>query len=182
MNRTTKVFVLIVLIVLIILSRSHDSTLVHLPDFTLLALIIAGVYLPYFGVAFSLIFSAVLMDNYAIFYQGVAANCITPAYSLLLLLYYLSYYFARYIPSLDLAQGKTLGKSMLILLSIIVGEWLLATTSYYAFSTALWGDFAHYVLKWSMIEIPTTLAQLVLVCTLVSLIHYLFLKEKAIVK
>jgi hypothetical protein len=49
----------------------------HLPDFTIPALFIAGVYFRKFWVVFTLILSSVAIDNYAIVHQGVSAHCIT---------------------------------------------------------------------------------------------------------
>jgi hypothetical protein len=69
-----------------IATRGHDnwlSSFVHLPDFTIPALFIAGIYFRHFWVAFTLILSAIAVDNFAIIYQGISANCITPAYSVL---------------------------------------------------------------------------------------------------
>jgi hypothetical protein len=50
-----------------------------------------------FWVAFTLIFSAIAVDNYAIMYQGISANCITPAYSVLPLTYYGIFWVGKHI-------------------------------------------------------------------------------------
>lgn len=158
-----------ILVLMILLTRSNYLSAVHLPDFTLPALIIAGMYIGGFMVAFLLIVSAILVDNYAIFYQGISANCITEAYSILLLLYYLVYYLAKFIPTFIIGFNLKFIKSVVFVIAIISLEWLLATASYYAFTEAAWSDFAKYVLNWSFIEIPTTLSQLAVISIIITI-------------
>lgn len=167
-----NIVALLGLLVMIVLTRSYNLSPIHLPDATLPALIISGIYLRSFLAPFLIITIAILVDNYAIFYQGVSANCITPAYSILLVLYYLVYYFAKFIPSLAINSLPHLLKTSLTITTIICLEWLLATMSYYAFSNGLWADFASYAWTWSVVEIPSTLYQLVIVGFVITFAQY----------
>ncbi len=174
LTNLTTIFVFSVLMIMIVITRSHSiySTL-HLPDFTLVSLIIAGIYFRHYLSPIILISLAVIVDNYAIFYQGISANCITPAYSILPLLYFLVYYFSKYITSLAINSINNLLKISAILLSIIIIEWLLATISYYVFTDMLWANFYSYISKWFVIEITNTIYYLVAIITIFSLTNYL---------
>ena len=88
-NKARTLFAVFIMVLLMIATRGHTnwlSSIVHLPDFTIPALFIAGIYLRQFWVAFLIIISAIAIDNYVIVYEGISANCITPAYSVLVLL------------------------------------------------------------------------------------------------
>lgn len=162
MSIRTRIFSLVAILLSIVFSRSYGFSTLHLPDTTLVVLIIAGIYCRGFIAPFAIIVTAVMVDNYAIFSQGVSANCITPAYSILPVLYYGVYWFAKFIPSLAIDSVQIFTKTSAIIVAIISLEWLLATSSYYAFTQALWADFPAYALKWSLVEIPGPLYQLVL--------------------
>ncbi|BAS67758.1 MAG: hypothetical protein DSY43_01975 [Gammaproteobacteria bacterium] len=161
-NKITTLFAVFLMVLLIIATRGHSnwiSSFVHLPDFTIPALFIAGVYLRKFWVVFVLILSAVSVDNYAIVHQGVSANCITPAYSLLPLTFYGIFWSGKYISSL--AINKDIIKNSLIIISVVSIQWLMATASYYFFTATFiktgWSNFPAYMTHWSLVEIPTTL-------------------------
>lgn len=90
-HKTKTIFAVFIMVILIITTRGNtnwQSSIIHLPDFVIPALFIAGVYLRTFWTVIVIIISAVAIDNYAIIHKGVSANCITPAYSILLLTYY----------------------------------------------------------------------------------------------
>ncbi|SMN13615.1 Optional hypothetical component of the B12 transporter BtuM [Bathymodiolus heckerae thiotrophic gill symbiont] len=145
-----------------IATRGHDnwlSAFVHLPDFTIPALFIAGVYFRYFWVVFTLILSAVAIDNYAIVYQGISANCITPAYSVLPLTYYGIFWVGKHISAL-MVDDNTI-KNALIIVTATSTQWLIATSAYYLFTTTYaktgWSNFLVYIAHWSVVEIPVVL-------------------------
>jgi hypothetical protein len=145
-------------ILLMMATRGHYNwqiSLVHLPDFTLPALLIAGIYFRQFWVAFVLIISAVAIDNYAIIHQGVSANCITPAYSFLPLTYYAVFWAGKYINSLQI--NKNSFRNITTITVVISFQWFFATLSYYAFTASTWAKFFTYALHWSTIEILPTL-------------------------
>ncbi|SMM97892.1 Optional hypothetical component of the B12 transporter BtuM [uncultured Candidatus Thioglobus sp.] len=151
-------FAVFVMVLLMIATRSHISWLnafVHLPDFTIPALFIAGVYFRKFWVAFVIILSAVAIDNYAIIEQGVSANCITPAYSLLPLTYYGVFWASKYLNTLKI--DANIIKNALLIIAIASTQWLAATASYYAFTTSAWEKFPAYIAHWSVVEIPVVL-------------------------
>ena len=158
-NKTSALFIVLIMAMLVILTRGHQSWLgsaIHLPDFTLPALLIAGIYLRQFWVAFSLILTAVAIDNYAIVHQGVSAHCITPAYSVLLLSYALTFWAGKFISSLSL--NNVWFKNAVLVIGILSLQWLIATASYYAFTTSPWANFGSYATHWSWIEITPVLS------------------------
>ena len=68
-NKTRTIFAVFIMVFLMVATRGHSnwlSSIVHLPDFTIPALFIAGIYLRKFWVAFTIIVSAIAIDNYAI--------------------------------------------------------------------------------------------------------------------
>lgn len=166
-----KILFLSLTIMLMVATRGHNnwlSALVHLPDFTLPALFIAGVYFRKFWVAMVIILSAVAIDNYAIVHQGVSANCITPAYSILLLTYYGVFWVGKYLTSLKI--NADIIKNMLIIVLTSSLQWLVATVSYYTFTTSPWATFPAYVAHWSLVEIPLVLVWMVAVIIALTLI------------
>ena len=161
-NQTNFVFSVVIILLLIIATRGHASWLgsaIHLPDFTLPALFIAGIYLRRFWVAFSLILTAVAIDNYAIVHQGVSAHCITPAYSVLILSYALVFWAGKFVSSLVLNSAWF--KNALMVIAVLSLQWLMATVSYYAFTASPWANFATYAAHWSWIEIMPVLSWMV---------------------
>jgi hypothetical protein len=178
-QKFTAVFAVFVMVLLMIATRGHDnwlSSIVHLPDFTLPALLIAGVYFRHFGVVFTLILSAVAIDNYAVIHQGISANCITLAYSVLPLTYYGVFWSGKYLNSLIV--DKNIVKNSAIVVVAISTQWLVATSSYYYFTDAYaktgWGDFPAYAAHWSVAEIPITLAWMAAVIIAFTLVPRIF--------
>jgi hypothetical protein len=165
-------YVLGIMLILMILTRGHSywlSSLVHLPDFTIPALFIAGIYFRDWRVAVVLIISAVAIDNYVIVYKGVSANCITPAYSVLPLLYFGVFLSGKFINSLSVNNLNSLMKISGFVLSVTVLEWLFATTSYYAFTSSDWSKFPSYAMHWAPAEILAVLQWMIVVVSVFSL-------------
>ena len=167
-NQINTLFAVLMMLLLMIVTRGHDnwlSSMLHLPDFTIPALFIAGVYFRKFWVVFTLILSSVAIDNYAIVHQGVSAHCITPAYSLLPVTYYGIFWASKFISML--AIDDNIVKNILVIIAATCTQWFVATSSYYFFTTTYgqtgWSDFPTYVAKWSMIEIPTVLSWMAVV-------------------
>lgn len=151
-------------IILMIATRGHENWLtswVHLPDFTIPALFIAGVYFRKFWVVMTLIITAIAIDNYAVVHQGVSANCITPAYSVLPFSYYWIFWASKHLTSLKI--DANIIKNSLVIITVIAVQWLAATVSYYAFTSSSWANFPAYVAHWSFVEIPPVLAWMVAV-------------------
>ncbi|CAC9583787.1 Optional hypothetical component of the B12 transporter BtuM [uncultured Gammaproteobacteria bacterium] len=175
-NKTRTIFAVFIMVLLMIATRGHSnwlSAFVHLPDFTIPALFIAGIYLRKFWVAFVIILSAVAIDNYAIVYEGVSANCITPAYSVLPLTYYGIFWIGKYISSLKL--DTSIIKNALVVITATSTQWLVATSSYYFFTTTYaktgWVNFPDYVAQWSVAEIPLVLYWMVAITIIFTLNH-----------
>ena len=175
-NKTKTLFAVFIMVLLMIVTRGHAnwlSSLTHLPDFTIPALLIAGVYLRQFWVAFTIILSAVAIDNYAIVHQGISANCITPAYSVLPLTYYGVFWAGKYISTLKI--DTNIIKNTLIIITTLGAQWLMATASYYFFTATYaktgWAGFSTYVAQWSMLEILPMLYWMTAVSIVFTLNH-----------
>jgi hypothetical protein len=175
-NKTKIIFAVFIIILLMISTRGHSnwtSTFVHLPDFTIPALFIAGVYLRHFWVAFVIIISAVAIDNYAILHQGISANCITPAYSILPLTYYGIFWSAKFLSTLKIDQNIIKNTFVIIATSSI--QWLIATSSYYFFTATYaktgWSNFPAYAQQWSLVEIPLVLYSMLAISIVFTINH-----------
>lgn len=187
-NKITIIFATFIMVLLMIATRGHNNWIdayVHLPDFTIPALFIAGVYFRKFWVAFILIISAVAIDNYAIVHQGVSANCITPAYSLLPLTYYGIFYISKYISSL-IVDGNIV-KNTMVIIAGVSAQWFVATGTYYFFTATYaktgWSNFPAYIAQWSLVEIPSVLYWMVatiLVFTLIPRINLVPTTQKSV--
>ena len=161
-NETKTLFAVFIMVLLMIATRGHSnwlSSLVHLPDFTIPALFIAGIYLRQFWVAFIIIISAIAIDNYAIVHEGVSAHCITPAYSVLPFTYYGIFWVGKYMSSLNI--DTSIVKNAMIVIVAASTQWLVATSSYYFFTATYaktgWANFPAYMAQWSVAEIAPVL-------------------------
>ena len=175
-NKTRTLFAVFIMILLMIATRGHAnwlSSIVHLPDFTIPALFIAGVYLRKFWIAFVIILSAIAIDNYAIIHDGFSAHCITPAYSVLPLTYYGIFWVGKYMNSLKI--DTSIVKNALIIIAATSIQWLIATSSYYFFTATYtktgWANFGAYAAQWSVVEIPPVLYWMVAVSIVFTLNH-----------
>lgn len=167
-NKIQTYFAVFMMLLLMIATRGHANWLasfVHLPDFTIPSLFIAGVYFRKFWVALTLIIGAVAIDNYAIVHQGVSANCITPAYSLLPLTYYGVFWASKTISTLMIDDNIV--KNGVIITAITVTQWFVVTSAYYFFTATYtktgWSNFPTYIAQWSMVEIPSVLYWMVVI-------------------
>ena len=175
-NKTKTLFAVFIMVLLMIATRGHAnwlSSITHLPDFTIPALFIAGVYLRKFWVAFVIILSAIAIDNYAIVHEGVSANCITPAYSVLPFTYYAIFWVGKYISSFNI--DSSIIKNALIIITATSAQWLVATSSYYFFTATYaktgWANFPAYMAQWSMAEILPVLYWMVAISIVFTLNH-----------
>ena len=175
-NKTKAIFAVFIMVLLMIATRGHANwlaSIIHLPDFTIPALFIAGIYLRQFWVAFLIIISAIAIDNYAIVYEGVSANCITPAYSVLPFTYYAIFWVGKYIGSLNI--DTSIIKNALIIIVATSAQWLVATSSYYFFTATYaktgWTNFPAYLAQWSTAEILPVLYWMVAISIVFTLNH-----------
>jgi len=142
---------------LIVLTRSHNSISIFghtLVDFTIPAIIVSAIYLRKYFFVNCIVLLSVAIDNYAILYDGVSANCITPGYLLLIASYYLLFWMSRYINSIEIGVSSLqvyLGLFLLISL-----QWFIATTSYYVFTETFTNNgfslYFDYLSKWFFVE------------------------------
>jgi hypothetical protein len=175
-NKTRTIFAVFIMVLLMIATRGHSnwlSSFVHLPDFTIPALFIAGIYLRKFWVAFVIILGAIAIDNYAIVHEGISANCITPAYSVLPLTYYGIFCVSKTISSLNI--NTDIVKNALIVIAATSTQWLVATSSYYFFTATYaktgWANFPAYAAQWSIVEILLVLYWMVAISIVFTLNH-----------
>ena len=175
-NKTKALFAVFIMVLLMIATRGHAnwlSSITHLPDFTIPALFIAGVYLRKFWVAFVIILSAIAIDNYAIVHEGVSANCITPAYSVLPFTYYAIFWVGKYISSFNI--DTSIMKNALVIILATSAQWLVATSSYYFFTATYaktgWANFPAYLAQWSTAEILPVLYWMVAISIVFTLNH-----------
>ena len=175
-NKTRAIFAVFIMVLLMIATRGHAnwlSSIVHLPDFTIPALFIAGIYLRKFWVAFVIILGAIAIDNYAIVHEGISANCITPAYSVLPLTYYGIFWVSKTISSLNI--NTDIVKNALIVIAATSTQWLVATSSYYFFTATYaktgWANFPAYAAQWSIVEILLVLYWMVAISIVFTLNH-----------
>jgi hypothetical protein len=142
---------------LIVLTRSHNSISIFghtLVDFTIPAIIVSAIYLRKYFFVNCIVLLSVAIDNYAILYDGVSANCITPGYLLLIASYYLLFWMSRYINSIEIGVSSLqvyLGLFLLISL-----QWFIATTCYYVFTETFTNNgfslYFDYLSKWFFVE------------------------------
>ncbi|MBW5291166.1 MAG: Optional hypothetical component of the B12 transporter BtuM [Candidatus Ruthia sp. Asou_11_S2] len=171
-NKTSTIFAVFIMLILMIATRGHTNWLSsanHLPDFTIPALFIAGVYFRTFWVAMVIIISAIAIDNYAIVHEGVSANCITPAYSILPLTYYGVFWVGKYLTALKIDHHIIKNAAIIIIASAT--QWLVTTMSYFAWTTSPWSKFSTYALHWSMVEIPLVLYWMVAILVVFTFNH-----------
>jgi hypothetical protein len=158
---------------LIVLTRSHNSISIFghtLVDFTIPAIIVSAIYLRKYFFVNCIVLLSVAIDNYAILYDGVSANCITPGYLLLIASYYLLFWMSRYINSIEIGVSSLqvyLGLFLLISL-----QWFIATTSYYVFTEAFTNNgfslYFDYLSKWFFVETIPSIFWLLFISILLS--------------
>ena len=125
---------IIFMMLLMVLTRGYQSASyldIHLPDFTLAAIFITGVYFKNFLAPVPLIIVAVLIDWVSISYYGASNFCVTQAYVMLLPAYYLMYLVARSLTSLKFNSLKQVLLIAMTLLVAISLEWLITSASFY---------------------------------------------------
>ena len=158
---------------LIVLTRSHNSISIFghtLVDFTIPAIIVSAIYLRKYFFVNCIVLLSVAIDNYAILYDGVSANCITPGYLLLIASYYLLFWMSRYINSIEIGVSSLqvyLGLFLLISL-----QWFIATTSYYVFTETFTNNgfslYFDYLSKWFFVETIPSIFWLLFISILLS--------------
>ncbi len=135
-----KTFTLFGLLFFISLTRGHVNwldSIVHLPDFTLPALFIAGVYLRNWLIPFIIIGFALLIDWYVVSNSNVDFLnhfCITSAYFYLIPAYLMMYLGGQFLTSFKINSVKNLIQIFFVLTIAWVAEWLISSISFYLLS------------------------------------------------
>jgi len=152
-----QIYFFSIICLLVILTRTNNSLawLSHyFGDFTVPAIIVSAIYLREYFYVNCIVLLSVAIDNYAILYEGVSANCITPGYLLLIASYYLLFWMSRYINSIEISLSSLqVYLGLFLLISI---QWFMATTSYYVFTETFTNNgfnlYFDYLSKWFFVE------------------------------
>ena len=118
---------------LMVVTRGHANPLniVHLPDFTLAALFIAGTYLRNWIVPLVIIAFAMSIDWYVISNKGVSDFCITQAYMMLVPAYLVMFAGGLMFKSLAIQNALKLMKLTVVMAVSGALEWLISSASFY---------------------------------------------------
>ena len=136
MNMTqTKSFALFALLVLLMATtRSHHfDSLSHLPDASLAAFLLAGLYLPLAAFP-ALLVVAGLADYFAINYAGVSDWCVSPAYWFLIPTYAVLWFAGRYYARIHQHSLRSLGAFAAIAFAAVSAAFVISSGSFYLFS------------------------------------------------
>ena len=169
---------MVIMMLLMMATRGHVnwlSSASHLPDFTLPALFITGVYFKNWLAPIPLILLAVFIDWYVISYNGVSDFCISEAYMMLLPAFYMMFIGGRLINSLWVNSFKQLLSITLILLMATGVEWFISSASFYWTAPYLpeptWVEFLSRVEKYAPEAIRHVFMWMVVVCASFTLNH-----------
>lgn len=134
LDKTKIAFAILIMSLMIVATRGHSSwvsAFVHLPDFTLPALFIAGVYLRNILVPIFLIALAMGVDWYVITYNSVSDFCVTDAYSMLVPAYLAMYFGGSMLNSLTTDSAKSFVNISAVVMTAGFTSWLISSASFY---------------------------------------------------
>lgn len=131
-NKSIALFALLVLLMAVTRSHHFDS-LTHLPDASLAAFLLAGIYLP-LAVFPALLLVAGLADYSAINYAGVSDWCISPAYWFLIPTYAVMWYAGRFYAARHSQSWRSLALFMAIALVATSMAFAISSGSFFLFS------------------------------------------------
>ncbi len=134
-TKNTKSLALFALMVLLMAStRSHHfDALTHLPDASLAAFLLAGIYLPL--LAFPALLVVAGISDYAAFnYAGVSDWCFSPAYWFLIPTYAVLFYAGRYYAARHSQTLRGLAMFCVIAFAATSLAFILSSGSFFLFS------------------------------------------------
>lgn len=131
-NRSIALFALLVLLMAATRSHHFDS-LTHLPDASLAAFLLAGIYLPLAAFP-ALLLVAGLADYSAINYAGVSDWCFSPAYWFLIPTYAVMWYAGRLYAARHSQSWRGLALFAATALLATSAAFVISSGSFYLFS------------------------------------------------
>lgn len=176
LNKLKWFWAILILMSLMLITRGHSNplnTLIHLPDFTLPALFIAGVYLRNLLIPLSMIALAMGIDWYVISYNGVSNFCITDAYMMLIPAYMAMFIGGNLLNSLAINSIGSLAKVFFVVMITGFIEWFISSASFYwmapYFTDPNWAGFMPRIEKYApgaMLNLMKWMVAVVVVFTL----------------
>lgn len=156
LNKLKIFWAVLILISLMLITRGHNNplnTLVHLPDFTLPALFIAGVYLRNILIPIFMIALAMGIDWYVITYNGVSDFCVTDAYMMLVPAYMAMFIGGNALNSLTVNSTGSFIKIFSVVMITGFISWFVSSASFYwmapYFIDPNWAGFVPRVEKYA---------------------------------
>jgi len=134
MTRNKSIALFALLVLLMAATRSHHfDSLTHLPDASLAAFLLAGIYLPLAAFP-ALLLVAGLADYSAINYAGVSDWCFSPAYWFLIPTYAVMWYAGRFYAARHSQSWSGLVLFAATALLAISAAFAISSGSFYLFS------------------------------------------------
>ena len=134
MNRNKSIALFALLVLSMAATRSHHfDSLTHLPDASLAAFLLAGIYLPLAAFP-ALLLVAGLTDYAAINYAGVSDWCISPAYWFLIPTYAVMWYAGRFYAARHSQSWQGLALFTITSLVAVTVAFIISSGSFYLFS------------------------------------------------
>ena len=137
MTRNKSIALFALLVLLMAATRSHHfASLTHLPDASLAAFLLAGIYLPLAAFP-ALLLVAGLADYAAINYAGVSDWCFSPAYWFLIPTYAVLWYAGRFYAARHSQSWRGLALFAATALVATSAAFVISSGSFYLFSGRL---------------------------------------------
>jgi hypothetical protein len=134
MTRNKSITLFALLVLLMAATRSHHfDSLTHLPDASLAAFLLAGIYLPLAAFP-ALLLVAGLADYFAINYAGVSDWCFSPAYWFLIPTYAVMWYAGRFYAARHSHSWGGLALFAATALLATSAAFVISSGSFYLFS------------------------------------------------
>lgn len=134
MTRNKSIALFALLVLLMAATRSHHfDFLTHLPDASLAAFLLAGIYLPLAAFP-ALLLVAGVADYSAINYAGVSDWCLSPAYWFLIPTYAVMWYAGRFYAARHSQSWQGLSLFAMTALFATSAAFVISSGSFYLFS------------------------------------------------
>ena len=134
MTRNKSIALFALLVLLMAATRSHHfASLTHLPDASLAAFLLAGIYLPLAAFP-ALLLVAGLADYSAINYAGVSDWCFSPAYWFLIPTYAVMWYAGRFYAARHSYSWRGLSLFAATSFAATSAAFVISSGSFYLFS------------------------------------------------
>lgn len=149
--RIKSIVIFAVLVALVAATRSHHfDSLTHLPDASLAAFLLAGIFLPVAAFPILLLVAG-LSDYFAFNYAGVSDWCFSPAYWFLIPTYAVMWYAGRFYKARHSMTWQGL--------SLFAGTSMLATSAAFLISSGSFFLFSGRFADMSALEYAASVAK-----------------------